>query len=84
MDVRNESEWQEERIPGAVHAMLGYLPDQAEQLIDGKPIVLQCRTGGRSAIAASVLQAKGAKKVINLAGGILRWEHLGLPVERGS
>ncbi len=83
VDVRNESEWAEERIPGAIHTMLGYLPDQADRLIDSKPIVVQCRTGGRSAIAASLLQARGAKKVINLAGGILRWEHVGLPVERG-
>ena len=38
------------------------------------PIVLQCRTGLRSAIAASILQRAGIKEVVNLKGGFLAWK----------
>lgn len=81
LDVRNESEWAEERLPGAVHIMLGYLPERAGEVIDSKPIVVQCRTGARSAIGASILQAAGARKVINMQGGLRDWAAAGLPVE---
>ena len=80
LDIRAESEWEEGHIPNAHHLMMGYLPEQAHQFIGNKPIVVQCRTGNRSAIAASFLQAKGAKEVINMAGGIEEWEQVGLPL----
>ena len=47
-----------------------------------KPIVLQCRTGERSAIAASLMQAAGIENVKNLVGGFRRWSSEGYPVER--
>lgn len=82
VDVRNESEWEEERLPGAVHIMLGYLPQRAREIIDSKPVVVQCRTGSRSAIGASILQAAGAEDVINMQGGLRDWAAAGLAVER--
>lgn len=82
VDVRAESEWAEDRLPNAQHIMLGYLANRVDEVINGKPIVVQCRTGNRSGIGASVLQAKGAKEVINLAGGIEGWKRAGLPVEK--
>ncbi|MCB0026940.1 MAG: rhodanese-like domain-containing protein, partial [Anaerolineales bacterium] len=48
---------------------------------NGKTIVVQCRTGARSAVGASILQAAGAKKVANLMGGITAWSGAGLPIE---
>ncbi len=81
VDVRNQTEWNEQRLPNAVHLFLGRLPETAEQVVNGKPIVVQCRTGGRSAVGASILQAAGAERVINLAGGITEWKRVGLPVE---
>lgn len=81
VDVRNETEWDEGRIPGAKHVMLGYLPERAHEIINGQAIVVQCRSGNRSAIGASVLQALGAKEVINLQGGIRDWAAAGLPIE---
>lgn len=81
LDVRAESEWQEDRLPHAQHIMLGYLPHRAKEVIKNKPIVVQCRTGNRSGIGASILQAHGAKEVINLSGGIEEWKRAGLPVE---
>ncbi|MCL4871141.1 MAG: MBL fold metallo-hydrolase [Anaerolineae bacterium] len=82
LDIRAESEWNEARLPNACHIMLGYLPQRADEVINGNPIVVLCRTGNRSAIAASLLQAQGAQEVINLAGGIVEWQQAGLPVER--
>lgn len=87
IDVRRKSEWDSERIPGAEHIFLGHLADQLNQTTtqnDDRSIVLQCRTGGRSAIAGSVLKALGVKNVINLAGGFERWEAAGYPTVQES
>ena len=80
IDVRDLSEWNEGRIPNAQHIMLGYLARRSDEISSGKPVVVQCRTGGRSAIGASILQANGITSVANLAGGIRDWEAAGLPV----
>lgn len=82
VDIRNQTEWEEGHIPGAHHIMLGYLSERSDEIVDGKPIVVQCRTGNRSAIGASLLLARGAKEVINMQGGIRDWQNAGLPVEK--
>jgi hydroxyacylglutathione hydrolase len=82
VDVRAESEWNESRLPNARHIMLGYLPQRAGEIMNGKPIVFVCRTGNRSGIAASLLQAKSQNEIINLAGGIVEWQKAGLPLEK--
>jgi hydroxyacylglutathione hydrolase len=82
LDVRNQAEWQEARLPNGRHLMLGYLPQRAHELASDKPVVVQCRTGNRSAIAASILQAHGVTAVLNLEGGIHDWQAAGLPVEK--
>ena len=82
VDIRNQTEWEEGHIPGARHIMLGYLAERSHEIVDGQPIVVQCRSGNRSAIGASVLLAQGAKDVINLQGGIRDWAKAGLPLEK--
>jgi len=81
IDVRGKSEWEEEHIAGAKHYMLGYLPNTASQIINGKPIVVQCQSSARAAIGASLLKAQGAKTVVNMVGGIIAWKNAGLPVQ---
>jgi hydroxyacylglutathione hydrolase len=81
IDVRDQSEWDEGHIPGARHVMLGYLSELAGEIPDDIPVVVQCESGGRSAIGASILQAKGVPAVANLMGGIRDWQLAGLPVE---
>lgn len=81
IDIRAQSEWNEGHLPNARHIMLGYLGQNIAQIPTDKPVVLQCQSGNRSAIAASLLQAKGVSNVVNLAGGIAEWQRLGLPVE---
>jgi hydroxyacylglutathione hydrolase len=79
IDVRNPNEWTESRIDGARHIPLGYLADRVDDIPKTKPIVVQCQSGGRSSIGASILQARGVEKVINLAGGISDWIKAGNP-----
>jgi hydroxyacylglutathione hydrolase len=82
VDVRNDHEWQAGHIPGARHLMLGYLPERVSEIPTDKPVLVQCQSGVRSAIGASILQAKGILNVMNLSGGINAWAAAGLPVER--
>ena len=84
VDVRGANEWTEGHIPGAIHIPLGYLEDRAGEIPTGRPVVLQCQSGGRSAVAASLLERKGFAEVINLSGGITAWAAAGLPIESGA
>ena len=61
---------------------LGYLLERIGEVPAGRPLVLQCASGARSLIAASLLESRGIADVINLAGGFGAWEKVGLPVER--
>ena len=81
IDVRGKGEWDDGHIPGARHFMLGHLCNQAEGVINGKPIVVQCQSSARGAIGASILKKKGAREVINMVGGITAWQNVGLPLE---
>jgi hydroxyacylglutathione hydrolase len=74
LDVRSQSEWDAGHINGANHIMLGNLLDRIDEIPLDIPILINCQAGGRSAIAASILQAKGVKNVLNLAGGYADWQ----------
>lgn len=82
LDVRNATEFAAGHIPGALHIPLGHLTDRAGEIPRDRPIVVQCQSGGRSSIAASVLEQLGAAGVINLSGGITGWAAAGLPIEK--
>ncbi|HET7216669.1 MAG TPA: rhodanese-like domain-containing protein [Vicinamibacterales bacterium] len=82
VDVRSRGEWDSGRIPGATHIPLGELLDRSSVLSKARPIVVHCQGGGRSAIAASLLRARGFTQVMNMAGGFSEWEASGQPVER--
>lgn len=82
VDVRAESEWDAGHLPGAMHIPLPDLEERLGEIPGNRDIVLQCQTGSRSAIAASLLQARGHDRVANLAGGYVAWVAAGLPVEK--
>jgi rhodanese-related sulfurtransferase len=83
VDVREPVELETEgRFPGAVHIPLGELSQRAGEL-EGRRLVLACRTGSRSAMAAEALRAAGWE-AYNLDGGIQAWERDGLSVERNT
>lgn len=81
VDVRAASEWEQGHIPGATHIPLSELADRLAELPTDRPLVLQCAGGGRSMIAASLLQAHGVAGVVNLSGGYTAWLKAGLPTE---
>jgi hydroxyacylglutathione hydrolase len=82
IDVRGEAEWEAGHLPGVPNIPVGMLADRLDELPRGKPIVLQCQSGARSSIAASVLKARGIPQVMSLTGGFAEWEAAGLPVQR--
>lgn len=84
LDVRSTSEWEEGHIPQAKHIMLGYLHERVREIQSDKPILVHCKAGGRSAIAASILQAQGLEDVRNLLGGYDEWIKQGYPSQRES
>jgi hydroxyacylglutathione hydrolase len=81
VDVRSATEWAAGHIPGAIHIPLGYLNERLGEIPTGRPIVVQCQGGGRSSIAASVLEQAGRGDVANLSGGITAWAAAGFPIE---
>jgi hydroxyacylglutathione hydrolase len=80
LDVRSDMEWNEGHLPGALHIPLGYLPDRLGELTKRTPLMTHCLSGGRSAIAASILRAAGFDQVSNLTGGFQAWKDAGLAV----
>ncbi len=81
VDVRGATEYAAGHLPGVVNIPLGYLTEHLDELPTATPLVLHCQGGGRSAIAASVLSARGFTNVINMTGGYAAWVAEGLPVE---
>ncbi len=84
VDVRRPAEFTGElgHLPGARLVPLDRLPAQIAELDPGRPTLVVCRSGGRSARAASMLAAAGFSEVYNLDGGMLAWNAEGRPVER--
>ena len=79
VDVRATTEFREGHIAGAEHRFLGTLLRNLDTIPRDKPVVAQCLAGGRSAIAASILQRDGFD-VVNMTGGYRDWVGDGLPV----
>jgi len=84
LDVRNLSEWSAGHLPGAMHIPLGRLDERFKEIPDDKPLIVQCQSGGRSAIAASVLQQLGVSSATNLTGGYAAWQQQGFDVVRDA
>jgi rhodanese-related sulfurtransferase len=83
IDVREESEYAKDHIPGAVHLGKGILERDVEERIPdtGTPLVLYCGGGFRSALAADSLQKMGYTNVLSMDGGIRDWRQKGYPLE---
>ena len=82
VDVRGRAEWEAGHLPGGLNIPLGYLAERTGELPRDQLLVLHCQSGGRSAMAASVLQGKGFTQVANLTGGFVAWERAGYDVVR--
>ena len=82
VDVREPDEWEEGHIPGAVYTGRGRLEQRIEGLVPdkGRPLVVYCSAGNRSAFASKVLGELGYTDVSNLAGGFAEWKRNGFEV----
>jgi rhodanese-related sulfurtransferase len=80
VDVRADHEWEMGRIAGAKHVPLAELAERAGEIEKGQPVVLYCRGGNRSTMAAEALAAEGYDAV-KLSEGIVGWAEAGLPLE---
>ena len=78
--VRGHTEWEAGHLPGVRNIPVGLLAESLYTLPTG-PFVVQCQSGARSMIAASVLHRVGRSDVRNLVGGYADWSAKGLPVE---
>jgi hydroxyacylglutathione hydrolase len=82
LDVRNQVEWDAGHVPGAKHLPLGYLLDRLDEIPRDRPLAVHCQGGGRSAIALSLLQARGYSNAADFIAGFAGWSAAGLPVVR--
>ena len=75
LDVRQPHEWDIVNLEtdGAVMIPLAELPDRLEEIPTDREIVVYCRSGARSLMAAGALVDAGFRRVDNLTGGILAW-----------
>lgn len=85
IDIRELNEWEQMRIPGATFKPLSEIQSWFEDLPRNQDIILQCRSGTRSAQATEALMRQaGFERVFNLTGGLIAWHSAALPVERGT
>jgi rhodanese-related sulfurtransferase len=82
IDVREESEFARDHLPGACHIGKGIIERDIEQAYPNldTELVLYCGGGYRSALAAENLQRMGYSNIISLAGGYRGWKDRGLPL----
>jgi len=73
VDVREPQEYQINRLPGSILIPLGDLPKRYVELDPNANLVMQCKSGMRSAKAQDFLRSKGFTRVRNLTGGVLGW-----------
>jgi rhodanese-related sulfurtransferase len=84
VDVREESEFAKDHLPGAVHLGKGVIERDVEKQVPdlNTPMILYCGGGFRSALAADNLQKMGYTNVISMDGGIREWREKGYPLTK--
>lgn len=79
LDVREDDEWAAGHAPDATHLPMTTLAEHLDDVPDGSPIYVVCRSGGRSARVAAYLNSSGWEAV-NVAGGMGAWARAGRPM----
>jgi rhodanese-related sulfurtransferase len=84
VDVREESEYAKDHLPGAIHLGKGVIERDIESRVPdlNAPLVLYCGGGFRSALAADNLQKMGYTDVISIDGGVREWRARGFSFTR--
>ena len=86
VDVREESEWAKDHLPGAVHLGKGIIERDVEQKVPdtATPLVLYCGGGFRSALTADAARQMGYRKVYSLIGGYKALVQAQWPMKSGD
>jgi rhodanese-related sulfurtransferase len=79
LDVREDDEWTSGHAPDAVHVPMTELAERLDEVPDGDPLYVICRSGGRSARVTAYLNMQGWDAV-NVAGGMQHWAATGRPL----
>ena len=82
LDVRTPQEYAEGHVPGAVNVPQDQLASRLAEVPKDKDVVIYCRSGRRSALAADVLAANGYSRLSHLEGDMNAWIAKGRPVEK--
>jgi rhodanese-related sulfurtransferase len=85
VDVREDSEWAQGHLPGAIHLGKGIIERDIEKRVPdtGAKLILYCGGGFRSALTADNLQKMGYTNVESMDGGWRDWTGAGLPTQKG-
>jgi hydroxyacylglutathione hydrolase len=79
VDVRSAQEWSQDHLEGAVHIPLPHLLRQVGGIPRHAPLAVVCASGYRSSIAASLLEARGFERLVNVMGGMYAVRHAKRP-----
>lgn len=83
LDVRERSEFDTVRAPGAALLPTSQFMARIAELPSDRPLLVICHSGGRSAAVTAYLLRTGRTDVANVAGGMAAWERAGLVTQRG-
>ena len=82
LDVRTPQEYAAGHVPGAVNVPQEQLASRLAEVPKDKDVVIYCRSGRRSALAADVLAANGYTRLSHLDGDMNAWVEKGRPVAK--
>ena len=84
VDVREQSEFAKDHLPGAIHLGKGVIERDVEARVPDvrTPMILYCGGGFRSAMAADNLQKMGYTNVLSMDGGVREWREKNYPMTR--
>jgi rhodanese-related sulfurtransferase len=84
LDVRTPEEFAEGHVPGAINISHDKLQDRIGELMSAKDkdIVLYCRSGRRTGLAADTLKAAGFEKLYHIEGDMQKWTEAKRPTEK--
>lgn len=86
IDVREKDEWNTGHIAGAIHIPLSEISNRVAELTkyQNQPVIMQCRSGARSAKAADILAKSGFTNVHNMDGGLNAWQKADLKTTQAN
>ena len=73
IDVREIQELEISKISQSIHIPMNTIPENLNQIESSKPVIIMCKSGGRSAQVCQYLQDQGYLNIYNLKGGIISW-----------